>query len=71
MLQGQKAFSHLMAIVCVRANKFFLNLLLRRELDEFAFFPSSHVKAFQFSQIEMHFHSRIVPLVCAFFTCAI
>ena len=41
-------------------DKIFSNLLLRRELDECAFSPRSHVGAFQFSRIEMHFTITIV-----------
>ena len=35
-------------------------LLLCSELDECAFSPSSHVSAFRFSRIEMHFTITIV-----------
>ena len=41
-------------------DKIFLNLPLRRELDECAFSPRSHVGAFQFSRIKMHFTNTIV-----------
>ncbi len=52
------AIGHAMAIAC-KANKIFLNLLLRHELVECALSPSSHVDAFQFSRIEMHLQSQL------------
>jgi hypothetical protein len=44
---------HVVATMC-ETYKIFLNLLLHREFNKCAFSPSSHIGAFQFSQIKMH-----------------